>query len=221
MDLREAMKARHMVRKYLDKSMPEDIVQKLNTRVKENNEKYGVAVELRINDTSAFNSLIKLILAKGVQNFFVLQGNDTPELDENLGKCGADIMLYAQTLGLNTWWVGGTFNRGKLNEKSNGNKVIGVIAVGYGATQGVPHKSKTYEDVASYTGETPAWFIDGVNAALLAPTALNKQEFTIKGVGSKVVITANKESIFSGADIGLVKYHFELGAWKENFNWDE
>ena len=48
MDLREAMKARHMVRKYLDKSMPEDIVQKLNTRVKENNEKYGVAVELRI-----------------------------------------------------------------------------------------------------------------------------------------------------------------------------
>ena len=93
MDLREAMKARHMVRKYLDKSMPEDIVQKLNTRVKENNEKYGVAVELRINDTSAFNSLIKLILAKGVQNFFVLQGNDTPELDENLGKCGADIML--------------------------------------------------------------------------------------------------------------------------------
>ena len=103
MDLREAMKARHMVRKYLDKSMPEDIVQKLNTRVKENNEKYGVAVELRINDTSAFNSLIKLILAKGVQNFFVLQGNDTPELDENLGKCGADIMLYAQTLGLNTW----------------------------------------------------------------------------------------------------------------------
>ena len=51
MDLREAMKARHMVRKYLDKSMPEDIVQKLNTRVKENNEKYGVAVELRINDT--------------------------------------------------------------------------------------------------------------------------------------------------------------------------
>ena len=70
-------------------------------------------------------------------------------------------------------------------------------------------------------GEIPAWFIDGVNAALLAPTALNKQEFTIKGVGSKVVITANKESIFSGADIGLVKYHFELGAGKENFSWDE
>lgn len=56
MDLREAMKTRHMVRKYTDKPIPTDIVQKLNERVAENNEKYGVAVELRTNDTSAFNS---------------------------------------------------------------------------------------------------------------------------------------------------------------------
>ena len=141
------------MRKYTDKPIPTDIVQKLNERVAENNEKYGVAVELRTNDTSAFNALIKMILAKGVQNFFVLGGKDTPELGENLGKCSADLMLYAQTLGLNTWWVGGTFNRGKLNESANGNKVIGVVAVGYGATQGVPHKTKAYEDVAVYEGD--------------------------------------------------------------------
>lgn len=219
MDLREAMKTRHMVRKYTDKPIPTDIAQKLNERVAENNEKYGVAVELRTNDTSAFNALIKMILAKGVQNFFVLGGKDTPELGENLGKCSADLMLYAQTLGLNTWWVGGTFNRGKLNESANGNKVIGVVAVGYGATQGVPHKTKAYEDVAVYEGDAPEWFKEGVEAALLAPTALNKQDFTVKGVGNKVTITANKESIFSGADIGLVKYHFELGAGADNFTW--
>ena len=219
MDLREAMKTRHMVRKYTDKPIPTDIVQKLNERVAENNEKYGVAVELRTNDTSAFNALIKMILAKGVQNFFVLGGKDTPELGEKLGKCSADLMLYAQTLGLNTWWVGGTFNRCKLNEAANGNKVIGVVAVGYGATQGVPHKSKAYGDVVVYEGDAPKWFKEGVEAALLAPTALNKQDFTIKGVGNKVTITANKESIFSGADIGLVKYHFELGAGADNFTW--
>lgn len=139
-----------------------------------------------------------------------------PELDEKLGYCGADFMLHAQMLGLNTWWVGGTFNRGKLNADANGNKVIGVIAVGYGVTQGKSHKSKTYQDVASYEEDAPEWFQKGIEAALLAPTALDKQTFSIAGKENKVMISCNN-GIFTGADLGWVKYYFELGAGKDNF----
>ena len=216
MDMKQAMKERHMVRKYTDEPIPEDIVEKLNHRVRENNEQYGLSIKLMTNDDSAVPGVIKLILAKGVNNFFIMAGPDGA--DELCGYCGADLMLYAQTLGLNTWWVGGTFSRKSAEEKAKGAKVVGIVAVGYGQTQGVPHKSKKPEEVSTYSGEAPEWFKAGVFAALLAPTALAKQAFTIKGDGNQVHIDCNN-GIFTGVDTGLVKYHFELGAGTDNFKW--
>ena len=213
MDMKQAMKERHMVRKYTDEPIPEDIVEKLNHRVRENNEQYGLSIKLMTNDDSAVPGVIKLILAKGVNNFFIMAGPDGA--DE---LCGADLMLYAQTLGLNTWWVGGTYNRKGAQEKIEDAKAVGIIAVGYGQTQGVPHKTKTAEQVSSYDGEAPQWFKNGIEAALLAPTALAKQAFTIKGKGNKVSISCDN-GIFTGVDTGLVKYHFELGAGKDCFEW--
>lgn len=215
MTLQEAMKARHMVRKYTNKTIPADIVVKLKDRVKQNNEQYGLSIKLMINDGSAVPGVIKLILAKGVNNFFIMAG--PAGADEKCGYCGADLMLYTQTLGLNTWWVGGTYNRKGAAEKS-GATPVGIIAVGYGQTQGVPHKTKTADEVSAYVGDIPDWFKEGVDAALLAPTALAKQAFIIKGKGNTVHIDCNN-GIFSGVDKGLVKYHFELGAGKENFEW--
>ena len=216
MTLQEAMKARHMVRKYTDKAIPADIAAKLNERVKQDNEQYGLSIKLMINDGSAVPGVIKLILAKGVNKFFIMAG--PKGADERLGYCGADLMLYAQTLGLNTWWVGGTYNRKGAAEKSEGATPVGIIAVGYGQTQGVPHKTKTADAVSSYVGDVPDWFKEGVDAALLAQTALAKQAFILKGEGGTVHIDCDN-GIFSGVDTGLVKYHFELGAGKENFEW--
>lgn len=218
MSMKEAMYKRHTVRKYTDKAIPAEITEQLNRRITENNQKYNLAIRFKENDTNAFHSIIKLILAKGVKNYFIMVGEDAPDLDERLGYSGADLMLYAQTLGLNTWWVGGTFNRKKISGMIPGAKVIGVIAVGYGATQGAPHKTKKSEEVSSYHGTAPSWFRTGVEAALLAPTALAKQAFFIKGKGHGVSITCDN-GIFSGADKGLIKYHFELGAGKGNFDW--
>lgn len=218
MDLKEAMDQRHMVRKYTNKPIPAEIVKQLNDCAERMNEIYGTSIALKTDDTRAFNALIKLILAKGVRNYFIMAGKDTPDLDERLGYCGAELMLYAQTLGLNTWWVGGTFNRKLMTEISSGNRVVGVIAVGYGQNQGVPHKSKTAEQVSRYDGDAPEWFRQGINGALLAPTALAKQAFVITGSGEKVSIKCDN-GIFTGVDTGLVKYHFELGAGKTNFEW--
>ena len=218
MDLKEAMEQRHMVRRYTDRPIPAELVKQLNDRTAKMNEAYGTAITLKTEDTRAFNALIKLILAKGVRNYFIMAGKDTPDLDERLGYCGAELMLYAQTLGLNTWWVGGTFNRKLMTEISSGIRVVGVIAVGYGQNQGVPHKSKTAEQVSRYDGDAPEWFRQGIDGALLAPTALAKQAFMITGSGKEVSIKCDN-GIFTGVDTGLVKYHFELGAGKNNFEW--
>lgn len=218
--MKEAMHTRHTVRRYLDKPIPEEIIRKLNARIAENNRKYNLALKLMVNDDRPFNAILRTILAKGVKNYIILSGKDTPDLDERLGYSGADLMLYAQTLGLNTWWIGVTFSKKATAQVADGEKIIGIIAIGYGATQGVPHRSKRPEEVASYNGEAPEWFKKGVEAALLAPTAINRQAFKITGNGRKVKVVCNN-GVFTGADLGIVKYHFELGAGAENFEWTQ
>ena len=217
MDLKQAMRQRHTVRKFTSEPLSSELTSRLNDRVRANNERFGLAISLKVGDESALPGALKLFFAKGVRNYFVLAGSDRPGLDEDLGYASADLMLFAQTLGLSTWWIGGTFSRKNVEQVVPGKKVIGIVAVGFGATPGVAHKSKTAAEVSSYEGAVPQWFADGVRAALLAPTALNKQCFRIAGAGNKVSISENGGA-FSGADIGIVKYHFELGAGNA-FEW--
>lgn len=217
MDLKLAMRQRHTVRKFTSEPLSAELISQLNDRVCANNERFGLAISLKVGDESALPGALKLFFAKGVRNYFVLAGSDRPGLDEDLGYASADLMLFAQALGLNTWWIGGTFNRKNVEQVVPGKKVVGIVAVGFGVTPGVAHKSKTAAEVSSYEGAVPQWFADGVQAALLAPTALNKQCFRIAGAGNKVSITENGGA-FSGADIGIVKYHFELGAGNA-FEW--
>lgn len=219
MTIKEAMKERHMVRKYTDKPIPSELVAKLNARIAENNQTHHISLSLVTGNADGLGALAKM-MGKGVKNYIILAGPDTADLDEKLGYCGADVILYAQTLGLNTWWVGGMFNAkgAQKNMDSAAERVNGVLAIGYGQTQGVPHKSKTAAEISSYNGSAPQWFTDGVEALLLAPTALNKQAFTVKGDGKMVSLTCSSGH-FAGIDLGIGKYHFEVGAGKENFEW--
>ena len=221
MTIKEAIYERHTVRKYTGKAIPAETAALLNSRVAENNSKFNLAIKLVTGNSEGIMGAAKLLLGQGVNNYFILAGEDTPGLDEKLGYCGADLILYAQTLGLNTWWIGGMVSK-KGAEKNLGKKNLpigSVIAVGYGKTQGTRHKSKQPEQISSYTGEEPEWFKAGVDAVLHAPTALNRQSFTITGKGNKVSIGYAKGP-FSGIDLGIGKYHFETGAGKDNFEWE-
>lgn len=219
----EAIRERHTVKIYKKKEVPADVVKQLNERIKALNEGLDIFMSLVTNDSSALNAAVKIGFTKNVNNYIVLSGKNEPDLEEKLGYGGADIMLFAQTLGLNTWWVSGTFNKGNAREKGGvpgTNLIKGIIIFGYGENQGVPHKSKDTVDVSKYTGGTPPfWFIRGVGSALLAPTALNRQAFKIEGHQNKVNITYAKGQ-FSGLDLGIIKYFFEIGAGRENFTYE-
>jgi len=209
---------RHMVRKYQDKPIPDDIVEKLNARIEEINKKHGLYMKLMVNEPHGIWTIMRLF-SRGVNNYLLLAGPTIARVSVSLGYAGADIMLYAQTLGLNSWWVGGTYNRRMCESLSHG-RITGIIALGYGVDQGVPHKSKTASEVSHYHGgPAPDWFKEGVEAALYAPTAMNKQKFFIEGTGDKVSISC-KNGKWSETDLGIIKYHFEVGAGKENFSWE-
>lgn len=128
-------------------------------------------------------------------------------------------MLFAQQLGLNTCWVAMTYRKvPDAFEVADGEKLCLVISLGYGKTQGVPHKSKPASKVARGKTPIPDWFRRGVKAALLAPTAMNQQKFVFTLDGNKVSAKAGL-GFYTKIDLGIAKYHFELGAGKENFNW--
>lgn len=217
MTMTEAMRERHTVRKYTDKALSQEIIEKLNAKTDENNSRFGLFVKLMTESADGVNLFAKFA-SKGVKNYFILAGDGREETAEKLGYVSAELMLYAQTLGLNTWYIGGTFNHG-VAKYADGKKVIGIVAVGYGEKGGVPHKSKSAEQVSRYDGEAPDWFKNGVEAALLAPTAMNCQGFKLIGSGNGVKIEKNS-AMFTPADRGIVKYHFELGAGKGNFHWE-
>ena len=226
MTLQDAITARHSVRKYIDKEIPADIVTALQDKIAEYNKVGNLNIQLVLNETRAFTGMLSYGSFSGVRNYFVMVGKKGADLDERVGYYGEQLVLLAQTLGLNTCWVGLSYR--KVPEAYNvgkDEKLACMIALGYGETQGVRHKIKTIEQVSNASDLTPAWFKRGVEAALLAPTAVNQQKFSFEYVGmsnNRHLVRAKKGFSMIGytqMDLGIAKYHFEIGAGKVNFDW--
>ena len=226
MTLQEAITARHSVRKYIDKEIPADIVTALQDKIAEYNKVGNLNSQLVLNETRAFTGMLSYGSFSGVRNYFVMVGKKGADLDERVGYYGEQLVLLAQTLGLNTCWVGLSYR--KVPEAYNvgkDEKLACMIALGYGETQGVSHKIKTIEQVSNASDLTPAWFKRGVEAALLAPTAVNQQKFSFEYVGmsnNRHLVRAKKGFSMIGytqMDLGIAKYHFEIGAGEVNFDW--
>ena len=228
MTLFEAISARHSVRKYKDEPVPSDVLSVLRDKVAEVNRLGGLHVQLVTDEPKAFSGLMAYGSFSGVRNYFVMAGRKSDDLDESIGYYGEQLVLLAQTLGLNTCWAGLTYSKiPGTYELGDDEKIACYIALGYGLTQGSGHKVKTREEVSNAGEGTPEWFGRGVDAALLAPTAVNQQKFHLdylgpEGDGSLPKVSAKPSFSMIGytkIDLGIVKYHFEIGAGKENFEW--
>lgn len=212
MDLREAIKSRHSVRKYKDIPIPEDLVAKLNMLIDACNAESGLHIQLILDDPECFDTLLgRYGMFRNANNYLALVGpKSLPRLEELCGYYGQQIVIAAQMMGLNTCWVAGTYSRGKCKaDQESGEKIVCVIAIGYGETQGVKHKSKPLSRICDVPEEEmPVWFKNGVKAAMMAPTAMNQQKFMITLDGDKAVITAGRGPM-TNIDLGIVRYNFE------------
>jgi hypothetical protein len=109
-------------------------------------------------------------------------------------------------------------------------------------------------DVNRTKGVIPTWYRRGVEAALLAPTAINQQKFSFSYTGSAgsapaaptdapnsksaaslaadnpfsvettrtlpgVHVEVDGFGFFSKVDLGIVRYHFQIGAGDADFRW--
>lgn len=222
-DLSQAIKLRHSVRSYTDKEIEKKTKEDLISFIDDCNKESGLHMQLVLNEPNAFDSFAAHYgKFRGVKNYIAVVGKKGGDLDEKCGYYGERVVLYAQMLGLNTCWVALTYSKKKAEfEVAKDEKLCLVISVGYGVKQGRPHKSKPLESVIkadAKTDELPEWFLSGVEAALLAPTAINQQKFVFVLKGDTVEAKAGL-GFYAKVDLGIVKYHFEVGAGTDNFRW--
>ena len=227
MTIQEAIEARHSVRAYKDQPLADEVARRLEEEIAVVNQKGNLHVQLIRNEPKAFQgTMAKYGKFRNANNYIVMAGKKAEDLDERVGYYGEHLVLLAQTLGLNTCWVGLSYSKVPgtyvLDE---GEKIACYIAIGYGETQGVGHKIKTVGQVSNASDATPSWFRKGVEAALLAPTAVNQQKFSFEYVGMKDgrhQVSAKKGFSMIGytkMDLGIAKYHFEIGVGNVNYEW--
>lgn len=216
----DAIRERHSVRQYLDQPLRSEEIVELTDEVHTCNRESGLHIQLVTNEPKAFNGFMAHYgKFSGVANYFALVGKSGTDLQEKCGYWGERLVLKAQQMGLNTCWVALTFSKVKsAYTLDSGEKLAAVIALGHGAAQGVPHKSRPMDEVVKAAGPLPDWFRSGMEAVLLAPTAMNQQKFLFTLTDGQVSAQATG-GFYSKIDLGIVKYHFEIGAGKEHFQW--
>lgn len=224
MNLIEAIEARHSVRRYLDRPVEAYKLDILRKAVEEANVASGLNIQLVVDEPKAFNGMFITTYGQfyGVKNYLVMAAPKGKEWEEKVGYYGEKLVLLAQTLGLNTCWAGLTYKKiPTAFTLRKGDIIHCEIALGYGENQGRQHPMKPAEKFYEADGEVPEWFKAGLEAALLAPTAVNQQKFKfILHEGDKVEVkTLFSPWGYTQVDLGIVKCHFEIGAGKENFEW--
>ena len=221
MTLMEAMQARHSVRQYREEALRKEDAALLREEIEACNAESGLHIQLVCGEPKAFSGLLaRYGKFSGVTNYIALVGKKGPDLSETCGYFGERIVLRAQQIGLNTCWVAMTYSKvPSAFSVGEGEKLCAVIAVGYGKTQGSGHRVKSVREVTEGEPPFPEWFVSGVEAALLAPTAMNQQKFLFALQGNCVSATAGS-GFYTKLDLGIVKYHFAMGAGADSFTWD-
>lgn len=208
MDILEIMKARHSVRQYSGKKIEKRMRETLISLASECNKESGLHIQIIFDEPKCFDSMMAHYgKFSGVENYIALVGKKGAGMDEKAGYYGEKLVLKAQELGLNTCWVAMTHGKSTAEIKK-GEKLACIIALGYGATQGEAHNNKPVEKLCNCVSGMPEWFAKGMEAALLAPTAMNQQKFYFT-LENGTVSAGTRKGFYTKMDLGIVKYHFE------------
>jgi nitroreductase len=170
---------------------------------------------------------------KDAPAFVAFIGNmDSVSVQEEVGYTGEGFILEATALGLNTCWVAGFFKSESVASLvgMNGNeRVLAVTPVGYARKNesleeklmtgfGRTHYRLPASKLISGLGrdELPEWITASIQAARLAPSAVNRQPwgFDIEDDGITVYVrtTSLEFNVSKRLDCGIAMLHLELAA---------
>lgn len=219
MDIMEAMKQRHSVRRYKEEPIEPEKVKQIQDAIDSINAETGLNIQLVTNEPNAFTgAMASYGHFSGCSNYIAICSKNGRT--EEIGYYGEELVLLCQMLGLNTCWVALTFSKGKAKFSCNrGERLQIVISLGYGVHEGRSHKNKPLDELCTVNGEMPEWFKNAMDAVFLAPTAMNQQKFHFTLIDANKVKAKALFGPYAKMDLGIAKYHFELGANGHEFEW--
>jgi nitroreductase len=155
-------------------------------------------------------------------------------VNEKIGYTGEGIILEATAMGLGTCWVGGSmfFRRGLAESivgASKSERVFAVTPVGYAVKEfsadervqtgfGMFHRRKPLAEMVSGLDkkEWPGWIKAALEAARLAPSAINRQPWRFYVEPDSITISVNSSPLQWGIskrlDCGIAMLHIEVAA---------
>ncbi len=212
----DLIRARHSVRNFKPEKIKEEKASLIRQKIDELNAEGDLHLQFIEDSGKTYNKLLNRTMGlDSAPSVIACVGKKDDTLEERVGYYGEKLVLYAQSLGLNTCWAG-IFSRKRIPvEVDPGEKIVISIAIGYGENQGQNHRSKPVDQISQAMGERPEWFERGIEMALLAPTAMNQQSFVIKLCENGSVEFTDKGGFFSKVDLGIVKCHFEIGSGRK------
>lgn len=221
----ETIRERHSVREYDGKPLARAEFDALGAVVEECARESGLNIQLVGDNPEVFNVIARFGLIRGCRTHVAFVVDDAKAgdvaADEALGYWGQRIVLAAQDMGLNTCWCALCSRKKSHAVVAPGKKIRLIIAVGHGKTQGFTRKAKSVEALSSVEcAKAPAWFAAAMEAAQLAPTAMNNQNFkiTLLSDGKTVRIDAPQSGL-NVIDEGIVRCNFEIAANEAGADW--
>lgn len=221
----ETIRERHSVREYDGGPLDQTEFDALGAVVEECARESGLDIQLVGDNPEVFNVIARFGLIRGCRTHVAFVVDDAKAggvaADEAIGYWGQKIVLAAQDMGLNTCWCALCSRKKSRAVVAPGKKIRLIIAVGHGKTQGFSRKTKSVEALSFVECvKASAWFAAAMEAAQLAPTAMNNQNFkiTLLSDGKTVRIDAPKSGL-NVIDEGIVRCNFEIAANEAGADW--
>ncbi len=232
----ELIRSRRSVRTFAPKEIPGEVLQDLMDFANDITNPYGVPVWFKLLNAKA-HGLSSPVISGG--DWYIGGGvEDVPYSAEAFGYSFERLVLYAQSLGLGTTWIGGTMNRGNFEramELLDGEQMPCVTPLGYPADKmslretmmrrGVKAGSRSAFGEVFFDGsfgkpltpERAGKLAEPLEAVRLGPSAVNKQPW-------RVVVTEDAAHFYvkkvkgipvpsmQKIDLGIALCHFALTA---------
>jgi hypothetical protein len=221
---------RHSQRKYSGEEPEKNKADRLETVCGDFRPFSGArAVIVREPSDDVFRGVIGSYLKVTGAPYYVAFIGDMRErtVQEITGYLGEGIILEATALGFNTCWVGGFFRQDAVAKQINlqeNERVLAISPIGYSKDKtdrvGVSTKTHKRKDlsglVTSGHVEKNTWSKTAVEAARLAPSAVNRQPWRFEVGENAITINADSARLEFGVsrrlDCGIAMLHIELGA---------
>ena len=233
-NMEKLVRERRSVRTFDGRELTAEDKEKLCNYIANIDNPYGLPIE--------FNLLPKMgcPVVVGTDLYIGAKMKVAPHLNEAFGYAFEKLVLYAQSLGIGTVWIGGTMDRGafeKAMELAEDEVMPCVSPLGYPAKKmsvrekmmrkGVKADSRfLFEEIAFWnsfdtplTADAAGKLFLPIETVRLAPSAVNKQPWRIVVADDVAHFYLQRSKNFGGGridmqkiDMGIALCHFELTA---------